>query len=694
MSVAIKSLQTISELAMMASVMSESAVLQTGLSDGEILAAFEWSTPKEIMTKRGERILRKAPDTALATAFWRAHQSELAAAGVTYGKKWQANGNEFCWWKQIDKAVAEKRDANIALSRATDAEMDIPCPEGKVYLGYQKAGVAFAKRVFDNAQNFTLGQVGNAAGVLLGDEMGLGKTIQAIGIINAICEINRVLIICPSKLKLNWYRELRTWLTKKITIGIVDADCWPSTDIAIVNFDILHKFQRQLAFMWDLLVIDECHKIKNPKARRSQAIIGYRPRRDEDSGLAKSGIPARRKLAMTGTPICNRREELWPIVSYLDPVTFNNWWTFNRKMSLNQVQEKLRSTLMIRRLKKDVLLDLPPKRRQVIPLPPDLDASDMLRRERGAVAQWEDRIVALESAVELAKCSDDFGRYKSAVAALKEGVQANFTEISRIRHETALAKLPLAKTYIEDMLEETEKLIILAHHRDVIENLEQAFAGVGALKIYGGMDPTESQRAVDLFQNDANYRVIIVSISVAVGMTLTAASNVVAVELDWVPGNMSQAEDRAHRIGQRDSVNVFHLVLEGSLDQNMAETLIAKQTIIDAALDNVAPTEEASEPITPLTGKRINFKRDKIAKDAEAMTPSKIGAVHQGLKILAGRCDGAQQLDRAGFSKVDAAIGDNLSDCLYLTPKQAVLGRGLCVKYGRQMPVNLLEQMK
>lgn len=649
------------------------------LSDDEILKMFRWSAPTEIETKRGPRILRKAPATPEAVAVWRVQKIHLSAAGITFGLKWKSDKDyELAWWKEVPREVIAKREQNAEMSRATDWDIDIPAPPGRVYLPYQKAGVAF---------------ISDKEASLLGDEMGLGKTIQAIGMINYVKEIHRVLIICPLKLKLNWYRELRSWMTKELSVGIAESKCFPSTDIVIINYDILHKFKTRLEFFWDLLIIDEAHLIKNPKTRRAKNIVGYKPKRDEDPALAESGIPARRKLAMTGTPIVNRRPELYPIVHYLAPAIYSNWFWFTQKATTDQLQKSLRSSIMIRRLKKDVLLELPAKRRQVIPMPPDEEATLFIQQEKMALDRINDRLIELEAAVELAKATDE-ETYRKAVQSLRAGISVNFAEISKVRHETALAKLPMAKQFIEEMFSEVDKIIILAYHRDVIESLEKSFEGVGCLKIYGGMTPQESQRAVDLFQNDPNYHAIILQITVAVGMTLTAASTVVAVELDWVPGNMSQAEDRAHRIGQRDSVNVYHLVLEGSIDQNMAETLIEKQAHIDACLDTPGTTLEAQQPITPNSFRKIKVTRQEIQKEAEQFTPEKIDCIHGALKMLAGKCNHARSWDAAGFSKIDVAIGHSLADCLFMTPKQAVIGARLVNKYRRQLPTTILEQIK
>ncbi len=111
-------------------------------------------------------------------------------------------------------------------------------------MGYQKAGIKYAA---------------DREGTLLADEMGLGKTIQAIGLINIRPEIHRVLIIVPAHLKIKWSRELRKWLVRPQSVGIADGSCFPSTDIVIINFQILNKFPKRLEFYWDLVVVDEAH---------------------------------------------------------------------------------------------------------------------------------------------------------------------------------------------------------------------------------------------------------------------------------------------------------------------------------------------------------------------------------------------------------------------------------------------------
>ena len=111
-------------------------------------------------------------------------------------------------------------------------------------------------------------------GVLISDEMGLGKSIEAIACINAVTSIHRVLVICPAHLKIKWYRELNKWLVRQQSIGIADGRCFPTTDIVIINFQILHKYPKRLEFFWDLVIVDEAHELRNPKAQRTKAVLG------------------------------------------------------------------------------------------------------------------------------------------------------------------------------------------------------------------------------------------------------------------------------------------------------------------------------------------------------------------------------------------------------------------------------------
>ena len=592
-------------------------------------------------------------------------------------------------------AVLEQEKTNLAASRATDSDRNIPVPDGLALLPYQAAGVAYAL---------------DRESTLIGDEMGLGKTIQAIALINADPSIKRVLLICPASLRINWQRELEKWLVYRKTIGMALGNNWPWPEpaIVIINYDILHSHHDKLREQtWDLLIADECHYLKNDQAQRTISVLGRDKRNKKDKKTGKmvtlpaiAPIPARRRLYLTGTPIVNRPKEIHPILKSIDPKKWGNFfkfgvrycagyksrwgWDFSGASNLEELQHKLRSTCMVRRLKKDVLAELPAKRRQVIELPAD-GLAEEIRSEQEAWEAHQALIANLKAAVELAKASDDPEEYQQAVLQLRKGTRASFTEISIIRRLTAIAKVPYVIEHVKSAFEAgVEKLVLFAHHHDVIDAYVAAL-GAEAVKLDGRDTMQDRDHAVQRFQNDPSVHYFIGGIRAAgVGLTLTASANVCFSELDWVPGNLSQAEDRCHRIGQQDSVLVQHLILEGSIDAQMVQTIIQKQEVIDQALDREIapdnPTVMTPEKEPPATEKTT---RQEIEREAPTIAQDEIERIHAQLRHLTAMCDGAARKDQSGFNRFDTAIGKSLAEASRLTPKQAALGRRITKKYHR-----------
>ena len=597
------------------------------------------------------------------------------------------------WWT-TDQQIASKLEAyadadtkqrfaqakqEINLSRATDAEIEIPAPEGLEYMPFQRAGIDYALR---------------RESTLIADEMGLGKTIQALGVINCIKEAQKVLIICPASLRLNWKQEAEKWLVRPMQVGVVDPKTPPNgaDDVVIINYDMLGKHHAFLhSRTWDVMVVDECHYLKNDKAKRTKLVLGnWKDKLDP--------IPATRKLFLTGTPILNRPIEIQPVLGaihgdynhyfrfaqrYCGAYRSERGWNFRGASNLEELQEGLRSKCMVRRLKQDVLTELPAKRRSVIEIPANGKAR-LIDAERKAMQKHEAMRDELRAAVELAKESDDPEEYEKAVQRLKEGAQASFVEISELRKKTAIAKAPLVAAHVQDATEAGHKVVVFAHHHEVIDLLYEELSKIGTVKLDGRDDMEARNDAVNRFQTDDTVRVFIGGIHAAgVGLTLTASSHVVFAELDWVPGNMCQAEDRCHRIGQQDQVLIQHLVLEGSIDAQMAKTLIGKQAIIDKALDAEVKAEPivetAPEPIA-----QVSPRRSEIERVAKTLDDEEIALIHQKLRLLAAWCDGANALDGRGFNKIDARIGHSLANASHLTPKQAALGKKIVHKYRGQ----------
>lgn len=645
-----------------------------------------WGESKRVATKAGERILRKAATTEKFWEIWNANKDALKSAGVSLGKDQKTGNWEVCLWQPLSAETVQAENAAKEASRAADSNLEIPAPEGLAYLPYQRGGIAYAMA---------------RPNCLIADEMGLGKTIQAIGVINADEAVKKVLVVCPASLKLNWKREMEKWLVRNFSIAIADTKKeFPTADIIIVNYDILTKLPELTAAKFDLIIADECHYAKNPKAKRSIALYA---------------LEARRRVFLTGTPITNRPVELQPIAAALDSENFGNFWGYAKRYCdarntgygwdfsgashLDELQDKLRRTIMVRRLKSEVLKELPAKRRQIV----EIDANGLtshVSKEARAAEAIEARLIQLRAAVEIAKTESE-ETYRAAVDNLKEESSAAFTELSKLRHETALLKVPKVIDHINNLLDgqENYKVVVFAHHKDVVADLMAEF-GSKAVAVVGDTPMDARQAAVDSFQNDSKIQIFVGSIRAAgVGLTLTASSHVIFAEMDWTPANMSQAEDRCHRIGQVNSVLVQHLVLDGSLDVKFARTLVSKQAVIDRALDAEISETETEETVTEIeimeaaqetATKKVSFERVKKEAEETKFTAEEKARLHLGLKMLAGVCDGATSTDGQGFNKFDSPVGKHLAALTSLTNKQAVLAIHLCRKYRRQLGEDFL----
>lgn len=545
----------------------------------------------------------------------------------------------------LDARAAWKE--TLLASRATDAEIEIPVPAGLAYLPYQKAGIAYAA---------------TRPSVLIGDEMGLGKTIQALGLINLDATIKTVLVVAPKSLLLNWQREAQKWLTRQI-------------ELTVINYDLIWKRADLTERTWDMVVYDESQYLKNPKAKRT---------------VASLAIPAKRRVFLTGTPILNRPVELWPMVNAIDPegmgksffgfaqrycgakqirVGCKMVWDFTGASNLSELQDKMRQKFMVRRLKADVLKELPAKRRQIVPLEPN-GASSILKAEQRLI--------------------ESLG-FEEAARAL-EGQSAAFTEMAKLRHELGVAKADKAVEHIRDMLDSVEKVIVFAHHHAVIEILARELDDYGCVTVTGQTSGPDRQAAVDRFQSDPSCRVFVGNIRAAgVGITLTAASTVVFVESDWTPGWMQQAEDRAHRIGQTESVLVQYLVFDGSMDAVLAQTLVSKAEISDLALDREVDPKDLSAVIEQI--QQAEKKKATAEREAPAMSEAQIDAVMLGLRILAGMCDGAREKDGVGFNGLDTGFGHRLAGLPALSQRQALVAKKMIMKYHRQLGQELINQM-
>ena len=376
-------------------------------------------------------------------------------------------------------------------------------------------------------------------------------------------------------------------------------------------------WQILMANTWDMVILDEAHRYANMRSASTERVLGVRRGRTRmpKPGLAQN---CTRLLALTGTPIPNRVRDIWPLVSTLAPDVFRregdflfrycapckneiyikggrgatkSVMTFDGATNLPELQERLRASCMIRRLKADVLAELPPKTRTLIPLsgPEFAKAADA---ERDA---WLRLVPAMSDTVleaTLAEALGDAFAFDQALERLERdmaGVGVSAVQVAGERQALALAKIPLIIEHVRELLanDERRKVVVMAHHRSVLSALASEF-GAEAVSLHGGTDMRDRQGIVDTFQTNARVRVFIGGLHAAgVGITLTAADAMVFAEGDWLPWVLAQAEDRIHRIGQLAPVFIYYPVVECSIDALMIAMCIRKQKIIDGALDVV-----------------------------------------------------------------------------------------------------------
>ncbi len=414
---------------------------------------------------------------------------------------------------------------------------------------------------------------------ILADSMGLGKTAQAIAWLQLHKTERPAVILCPAVGKEMWARKCMEWMDGKEKIVVLsgrspDPAQFKGASILILNYDIVGnktdktknkagyvKIQEQSYTGWvdylldhgiKMIVADECHNLKNSKAQRGIA------------GL-KMLKQIRYALPMSGTPIDNRPYEYWPILTNLAPHIFRNRYTYGKRYcggtktrfgwdftgasNLAELHEVLEENIMIRRRKEDVLKELPPKVRAVVPIDVDLKA------------------------------------YRKAEAEIWADDEITLAKLTKLRQAAVAAKLKACGDWVEDFLETGEKLIVFAHHHFVMDHLRERFAGKYKIAEISGQTKGSRQEQEDLFQNDPACKLFLGSKSAKELITLTAASNVAFVEFFDTPGEMAQAEDRAHRIGQTGSVNVWFLIAAGTIEEDHAALLDAKLQVVTNVLD-------------------------------------------------------------------------------------------------------------
>jgi len=546
-------------------------------SDHKMLQPY---TPtKKVSTKKAEAItFQKTGQPGIKISFPFDHAT-ISNVKKIPGRKFHSEGREKYWSAplgiravellkkfgfEIDSQLQSFLDKSTLHVDDMKADVSIPGLNGELF-PFQAKGVAFLQ-----ARN------GRA---LIGDEMGLGKTVQALAWLQKNPQARPAILAVPASLKLNWKKEAEKWMSPDPKVQILNGTK-PTTpligEIFVINYDILRHWVKELtATKPQALIMDEVHYLKNTKAKRTKAA----------KKLAK-GIP--HVIGLTGTPIVNRPIEILTALQMIDKtIAPDRWdflqrycgpkhngfgWDFSGASNTEELHKLLTKTVMIRRKKEDVLTDLPAKLRSFLPME--------LNNEREYLQAEKDFI--------------EFTRNRKGEEAAERASNAQaLAEINGLKQLAVKGKLPQAVDWIKDYLASGKKLVVMAVHKFVIDAIMDEFKG-RAVKVDGSVSGAARQDAVERFQTDDSIRLFVGNIKAAgVGLTLTAASTVAFLELPWTPGDLQQAEDRVHRIGQKESVSIYYLLAQDTIEEKIAYLIDKKRKILDAVLDGQATEEES-----------------------------------------------------------------------------------------------------
>jgi SNF2 family DNA or RNA helicase len=480
---------------------------------------------------------------------------------------------------------AEVSKKRADASRASSAEIKIPNISGSL-LPYQMAGVSYAHQ---------------ARRCFIADDMGLGKTLQALATLEYCASLGEdvypAIVMCPSNLVLNWKAEVEKWIPSRKATVVTDRSFFPEEehDIIVIGYANIHHWVKNLKG-YKSLICDESHYLKTPTAQRTKAAIKI-------SKTIKSGVV----LCLTGTPVTNRPAEYasqleiigrlnelggtWGFYRRYCGAFKDKWghWNTSGATNLQELNEILRSLCYIRRTKEQVLPELP----DVIH---DRHVVSLSEKHKAEYKKAEDDIVeylvqrAKEIAIEIGKSP-----YSAAVVAkIKAESNIHLVKLSVLRRLAAKGKMDSIKEWVKTQIEAGEKVVIAAHHRDVVDFLANEFGG---LKIQGGMDVQDVEKAKKEFQTLSTEEapVIVLSMQAAkTGHTLTAAQKVLFVELPWTPADVDQLYSRCHRLGQKGSVMVTYAIATGTVDEQIYDLIQSKRSIVNAAVEGLDDSSDDS----------------------------------------------------------------------------------------------------
>ncbi|HIH99235.1 MAG TPA: DEAD/DEAH box helicase family protein [Nitrosopumilus sp.] len=476
------------------------------------------------------------------------------------------------WQRKIVKTYATKpllAPIKHKLKRAKAGEQF----RGKL-MNFQKEGL-----------DFLLKSSGNA---LLADEMGLGKTVQTLSYVSTEKQTFPVLIVAPLVTLKNWEREIQKFVKKKSRNGrIIESESpsitsirtgkskeLPQSDFYIINYELLLKRSEDIEKAGiHTIVCDEVHNLRSKTTQKYKAIKKL------------AALPSvQYRIGLSGTPIYNRGSEIWPIIDILKPGLLGSFKEFceyfcyvddkgkaivleNKRASL---RNELQKHVMLRRKKSDVLKELKDKVRYKEVIAAD---TDFYLEELDKI--WK----KLES--EQKQAQTNF----SKSASYHRAIQSE-------RQVAGLAKLPHVINFVKNIMEIEESVVVFCHHKVIHKLLNESLQEFSPVAIIGGQSDDTRQDQIDKFQSGESKLMIAGIRAGNVGINLTRAKYVIFAELDWSPAIHRQAEDRLHRIGQKNTVFAYYLIGNGTLDDHVASILVDKSYEIDAILDETADTYE------------------------------------------------------------------------------------------------------
>ncbi len=433
--------------------------------------------------------------------------------------------------------------------------------------------------------DFLLKSSGNA---LLADEMGLGKTVQTLSYVSTEKQTFPVLIVAPLVTLNNWEREIEKFLKKKSRNGrIIESDSpsvtlirtgktkeLPKSDIYVINYELLLKRSDDLEQVGiRTIVCDEVHNLRSKTTQKYKAVKKL---------AALSTVQYR--IGLSGTPIYNRGSEIWPIIDILKPGLLGSFKEFceyfcyvndkgkaivleNKRASL---RNELQKHVMLRRKKADVLKELKDKVRYKEVIASD---TDYYLEELDKI--WK----KLED--EQKEAQTEF----SKSASYHRAIQSE-------RQIAGVAKLPHVINFVKNIMEIEESVVVFCHHKVIHKLLHESLQEFSPVSIIGGQSDSTRQDQIDKFQKGESKLMIAGIRAGNVGINLTKAKYVIFAELDWSPAIHRQAEDRLHRIGQKNTVFAYYLIGNGTLDDHVASILVDKSYEIDAIMDETVDTYE------------------------------------------------------------------------------------------------------